>query len=62
MSILKHFFTVIFPSYLQHARGPYTAQKMKFSIKYFFSKYDQMKKSLKKTFVFCAVLHLEELQ
>ena len=39
----------------------YTAQKMKFSIKDFFSKYDQirshlLKKSLMENFIFCAVL------
>ena len=30
------------------SRGPYTAQKMKFSIKYFFSKCDQIHRKLKK--------------
>ena len=32
-----------------------TAQKMKFSIKDFFSKYDQLKESLKENLIFCAV-------
>ena len=48
---------------------PYTAQKMKFSIKDFFSKYDQiqrklqiwshiLKKSLMENLIFCAVLFI----
>ena len=54
------------------AKGPYTAQKMKFSIKDFFSKCHQirrklrklwiwshlLKKSLTENFIFCAVIHL----
>ena len=53
-----------------YASGDYTAQKMKFSIKDFFSKCDQissflriwshlLKKSLMKNFIFCAVLNEE---
>ena len=49
----------------------YAAQKMKFSIKDFFSKCDQMrrnlpiwshlqKKSIMEYFIFCAVLHLKK--
>ena len=49
----------------------YTAQKMKFSIKYFLSKCDQirsslriwshlLKKSLMQILIFCAVLTIEE--
>ena len=49
--------------------SPYTAQKMKFSIKDFFSKYDQiqrklqiwshiLKKSLMENLIFCAVLFI----
>ena len=49
--------------------GPFTAQKMKFSIKDFFSKCDQirrklriwshlLKKSIMENFIFCAVYNL----
>ena len=54
-----------------HTEYDYTAQKMKFSIKDFFSKCDQirsflrmwphlLKKSLMENFIFCAVLSLAE--
>ena len=57
---------------LQHATGTYTAQKMKFCIKDFFSKCDQirsflriwshlLKKSLTGNFTFCVVVIFEDL-
>ena len=66
---MKIKFVMVF-LYLQSAKSKtsiYTAQKMKFSIKDFFSKYDQihsflriwshlLKKSLIESFIFCSVL------
>ena len=57
---------------LTHLISSFTAQKMKFSIKEFFSKYDQififlriwshlLKKSLMENFIFCAVIVEETL-
>ena len=51
----------------------YTTQKLEFSIKDFFTKYDQirsflriwshlLKKSLVENFIFCAVLHVRTVQ
>ena len=60
----EKFFPVNFTKFLrtpllQKTFGRLTAQKMKFSIKDFFSKGDQirrkLKKSLMETFIFCAV-------
>ena len=56
----------------QHQQFPHTAQKMKFFIKDFFSKFDQirmklriwshlLKKSLMENFIFCAVTALKAL-
>ena len=55
-----------------HLVVPFTAQKMKFSIKDFFSKCDQirwklrvwshlLKKSLMENFIFCAVINLNSV-
>ena len=43
-------------------QNSYTAQKMEFSIKEFFSKCDFFSKSLMENFIFYAVLHQQELE